>query len=99
MDCASLMCAYLNKTGYASQPVNRSRRIAVVDLAAALWPLSVPAGAQVATIPSVVWGHGGSFITGSANNGGSISATTLSHPEGVTVDSSGNIYLADTSNN
>lgn len=38
------------------------------------------------------------FTSGGANNGGR-SATSLSDPQGVTVDSNNNVYIADTGNN
>ncbi len=44
-----------------------------------------------------VYGQGGSFTTNTVNNGG-ISATSLRDPQGVTLDSSGNLYIADTGN-
>lgn len=47
--------------------------------------------------PSVVYGQVGSFETGTANKGGTISANTLREPTGVAVDSTG-VYIADTSN-
>jgi sugar lactone lactonase YvrE len=42
-----------------------------------------------------VWGQAGSFTTNTAG----LSATNLSGPSGTAVDSSGNLYVADTSNN
>ena len=57
--------------------------------------LFYPAGSTTATR---VYGQGGSFTTKGANNGG-ISANTLNQPYGVALDSSGNLYIADTSNN
>ena len=80
------------------QPVSRSRRIAIIALATALLPLSVPVGAQVPTTASVVWGQGGSFTTNTVDNGG-ISATSLNHPASITLDSSGGLYVADANNN
>ena len=35
---------------------------------------------------------------GSSGNGGAATAAELNHPQGVAVDSSGNIFIADTSN-
>ena len=44
---------------------------------------------------SIILGQPG-FATGDANDGGSISNANLSQPSGVAVDSSGNVYVADT---
>jgi hypothetical protein len=57
--------------------------------------LYYPAGTTTATR---VYGQGGIFTTNTANNGG-ISANSLSSPEGVVVDSSNNVYIADRANN
>ncbi len=54
-----------------------------------------PAGSTFAT---VVYGQGGNFTTNTANNGG-ISAGSLNQPLGIAVDTSGNLYIADFSNN
>ena len=56
------------------------------------WPLSSGAAA------TRVFGQGGSFTSNGCNNGG-VSASTLCQPTGVAVDSSGNVYVADLSNN
>ena len=53
--------------------------------------LFYPPGSTTATR---VYGHFGSFTTTTANNGG-VSANSLYNPEGVAVDSSGNLYVAD----
>jgi sugar lactone lactonase YvrE len=45
-----------------------------------------------------VYGQLGSFTSGAQNNGG-LSGNSLSSPQGVAIDSAGNVYLADTSNN
>ncbi len=52
----------------------------------------------VSTTPDRVYGQGGVFTTGTANKGG-VSANSLSSPEGLRVDSSGGLYVADYSNN
>jgi hypothetical protein len=58
--------------------------------------LFYPSGSTTATR---VYGQGGSFTTNTANNGG-ISANILSYaPIAVALDSSGNLYVADTGNN
>jgi sugar lactone lactonase YvrE len=47
---------------------------------------------------SHVFGQGGSFTTGSINNGG-ISANSLNGPQSIALDAHGNLYAADTRNN
>ncbi|HYL60664.1 MAG TPA: hypothetical protein VEU51_17495, partial [Candidatus Acidoferrales bacterium] len=49
------------------------------------------------TTADKVLGQGGSFTSGNANHGG-LSASSLSSPFGVTVDGSGNLYVADKAN-
>ncbi len=56
---------------------------------------TMPSGSTTATR---VYGQAGSFTSNSANNG-SISATSLNSPMGLTLDSNGNLYVADTYNN
>ncbi len=58
--------------------------------------LFYPAGSTTAT---QVYGQGGSFTTNATNSGGSVSASNLNDPEGITVDSNGNLYVADSNNN
>jgi hypothetical protein len=53
-----------------------------------------PAGNTTAT---QVYGQGGDFSSNSTNNGG-ISADSLYFPSGLALDSSGNLYVADTAN-
>ncbi len=50
------------------------------------------------TTATRVYGQGGSFTTNTQNNGG-ISATSLSSPNAIFVDASGNLYVADGGNN
>jgi 6-phosphogluconolactonase (cycloisomerase 2 family) len=45
-----------------------------------------------------VFGQAGSFSSATCNNGGHVSPGTLCSPTGVTVDASGNLYVADTAN-
>ena len=47
---------------------------------------------------SAVFGQGGSFITSAANEGG-LSADSLYSPQGVAIDASGNLFVADVNNN
>ncbi len=56
--------------------------------------LFFPKGSTTATR---VYGQGNSFTSGLENNGG-ISANRLANPEGVAVDNSGGVYIADYSN-
>ena len=55
-------------------------------------------GAPPDTTADVVYGQLGSFTTNTANKGG-ISADSLNTPQGVVVDSSGNLYVADADDN
>lgn len=50
------------------------------------------------TVADRVFGQGGSLTSAGSNQGG-ISASSLSAPVGVAVDSSGNLYVSDFSNN
>jgi sugar lactone lactonase YvrE len=50
------------------------------------------------TTATRVYGQAGDFSTGTANNGG-ISASSLDIPMGATLDSNGNLYVADYGNN
>ena len=56
--------------------------------------LFFPSGSTTATR---VYGQGGSFTTNTQNKGG-VSANSLFEPQGVTLDSSGNLYVADYGN-
>ncbi len=56
--------------------------------------LFFPRGSTTATR---VYGQNGSFTTGTANNGG-VSANSLNNPQGLALDGSGNLYVADQSN-
>ena len=56
--------------------------------------LFYPAGSTTATR---VYGQGGSFTTGTVNNGG-VSASSLNLPMGIAVDSGNNLYVADYGN-
>ena len=49
------------------------------------------------TTATQVYGQFGSFTSNAANTGG-ISANSLQNPAGLTVDSSGNLYVADANN-
>ncbi len=57
--------------------------------------LFYPSGSTTATR---VYGQGGNFSSNTVNNGG-ISANSLSAPSSIALDSSGNVYVADSSNN
>jgi sugar lactone lactonase YvrE len=50
------------------------------------------------TTATRVYGQGGNFTLGTVNNGG-ISANSLYGPSGVALDSGGNLYISDSSNN
>jgi len=49
------------------------------------------------TTADQVFGQGGSFTSGDCNHGG-VSATSLCRPKDVTLDGSGNLYVADQGN-
>ena len=49
------------------------------------------------TVADRVFGQGGSFTSGTCNNGG-VSASSLCGPRGVGLDHPGNLYVADTDN-
>ena len=49
------------------------------------------------TTATRMYGQGGSFTSNVVNNGG-VSADSLWYPYGVTVDASGNVYVADNAN-
>jgi secreted PhoX family phosphatase len=49
------------------------------------------------TTADVVYGQLGSFTTNYPNDGG-ISANSLHDPDGIAVDSSGNLYVSDQQN-
>jgi hypothetical protein len=49
------------------------------------------------TTADLVFGQGGSFTTNTAEKGG-LSANSLYAPQGVALDASGNLYVADTAN-
>ena len=53
--------------------------------------LYYPAGG---TTPTRVYGQNGSFTSSASNNGG-ISASSLRSPQGIALDSSGNVYISD----
>ncbi len=50
------------------------------------------------TTATVVYGQNGSFTSNSANNGG-VSADSLNNPMALTLDSTGDLYVIDHSNN
>ena len=49
------------------------------------------------TVADEVFGQGGSFSTIAQNKGG-VSASSLDGPNGVALDSSGDLYVADSGN-
>jgi sugar lactone lactonase YvrE len=59
-------------------------------------PFGAPANSGLAA--KWVFGQGGSFTTNSANAGG-IGANSLYSPQGVALDTSGNLFVADAGNN
>ena len=79
---------------HAGLALDGSRNLYVAD-AGNNRVLFYPAGRTTATR---VYGQGGSFTSNDANHGG-ISADSLSNPQNVVVDSIGNLYVADQSNN
>src|ERR1700722_909928 len=50
------------------------------------------------TLADTVFGQGGSFATEDCNHGG-LSASSLCGPDGIAVDASGNVYVAEFNNN
>src|SRR5262249_40511565 len=46
-----------------------------------------------------VFGQSGSFTSAACNQGGQVTGSTLCSPSGVALDGSGNLYVADTTNN
>lgn len=91
-----------NNGGVSASSLNASGRIAL-DSSGNLYVadtgnnriLYFPAGSTTATR---VYGQSSSFTASIANNGG-VSATSLNQPLGLTLDSSGNLYVADMGNN
>jgi len=69
--------------------------------ASATTTLVVTPGAKGIEIPpvGVVGPLAGGGLSGSAGDGGDATGAQLSHPFGIAVDSSGNVYIADTENN
>jgi hypothetical protein len=53
---------------------------------------------QGSTTATRVYGQGGSFTSNTQNNGG-VTGSSLLVPKGLGLDSSGNLYVADTGNN
>jgi sugar lactone lactonase YvrE len=53
---------------------------------------------EIAAFTSVIVTVAGNGTPGSAGNGVAATSAELNQPQGVTVDSSGNLYIADTSN-
>ena len=76
----------------------RGAKFLLLTLAFVLLAITIPVSAQVATggtITTVV----GSASHGFSGDNGSATAAGLNLPRGVAVDSAGNIYVADTTNN
>jgi sugar lactone lactonase YvrE len=65
--------------------------------ASAASALVTPGAPSFVTPPAAtfVWGQGGSFTT----NANGTSTTALNYPQGIAVDSVGNVYVADSGNN
>ena len=61
-------------------------------------PPATQPGALVAITAGVVYGQGVSFTSSLANNGG-VTANSLANAQGMVVDRSGNLYVADGANN
>jgi sugar lactone lactonase YvrE len=82
----------------ASQLCNVTMNSALSASASFAAPGATQAGTLKPITAGAVYGQGGSFTTGTANNGG-VSANSLSALAGLAFDPSGNLYVADASNN
>ena len=69
----------------------------MVGLSAVLAQAVFPPPPPPPTTADVVYGQLGSFTTNTNNNGG-LSANSLHDPDGLAVDSSGNLYVSDQQN-
>jgi sugar lactone lactonase YvrE len=72
--------------------------LCLLGILSALVPAQRVYSAGVSPAAIAVYGQGGSFSSGTANNGG-VSANSLSNPRRVALDSSGNLYVSDFNNN
>ena len=73
------------------------RPFAVTLLIVGLCTVGVQSASAQSTTADVVYGQLGSFTTSGSNDGG-ITANSLFQPAGVALDTSGNLYVADTFN-
>ena len=91
------LCGFPRKKEQHLCSLALSARFAVTLLVVGLSAVGVQSASAQSTTADVVYGQLGSFTSGNYNNGG-ISANTLYQPGGVALDSSGNLYVADTYN-
>ena len=92
----------VNNGGISANSLNQAQAVAL-DASDDLYVADIynnrvlfyPANSTTAT---QVYGQGGSFITGTINNGG-VSASSLNNPLALTVDGNGGLYVVDRSNN
>src|SRR5271168_4156556 len=77
--------------------VQRAVFLAIALILSGASSLLAQTGALAPITAGVVYGQGGSFTSGKGNKGG-VSANSLYGPNGIALDSGGNLYVADSYN-